>query len=221
MNQIISAASLECASSFARRRAEFKTQLYDMFLRFLAASFVCSQLSGCVPIVSHYHTVEVTDARYLHETCGGFGPRTWAYFPVHGIFISLRVPNDFGVIYPKGTIVELDSNELILTSERNGVSTQRVFEIAPRTHGSYGSGIPDELYYMVDPIEGNAHLRSSKDLDTIWASYSTREFMLPTDEDLEHAIIRIPAMTINGIRYDSQELTIVRKTFVGTMPINC
>jgi hypothetical protein len=39
--------------------------------------------------------------------------------------------------------------------------------------------------------------------------------------DVEGASIAIPAMTINGQKYDAQELSIVDGKFVGVVPINC
>jgi hypothetical protein len=39
--------------------------------------------------------------------------------------------------------------------------------------------------------------------------------------DLERAKIVIPAMTINGQAYPSQELSIVNRMYRGIIPVNC
>src|SRR5580698_9192814 len=92
-------------------------------LRPMVAVVICSQI-GCVPIVGSYQRVDVADARYLHGICSSYGPRNWAYFPYHGIFLSLNLSSlNFGVHYPKTTTVELASDEVTVTGSRNGART--------------------------------------------------------------------------------------------------
>jgi hypothetical protein len=71
-----------------------------------------------------------------------------------------------------------------------------------------------------------ANAAKRKEQEIIWASYRARDPNSPdhvagVSLDLENAIITIPAMTINGTGYDSQDLAIVRKKFIGVIPINC
>ena len=59
-----------------------------------------------------------------------------------------------------------------------------------------------------------------------WANFIGRDINEPNrivtvPMDLERAKIVIPAMTINGQTYESQELSIVRKKYSGIIPVNC
>jgi hypothetical protein len=192
----------------------------------VAAVVIYWQCSGCVPIFQNYQRVDVVDARYLHGTCGSYGPRNWAYFPFHGISLSLNLPSlEFGLHYSKTTTVELDSNEVTVSGMRNGAAAAWSARLVPIMHGGLGTD-PPEFAYMVDPITSTTDHRTRKEPDTIWANYSVRDSNMPNrvmaiPQDLESAKIRIPAITINGTKYDSQELTIVRKKYAGVIPVNC
>ena len=82
---------------------------------------------------------------------------------------------------------------------------------------------------MVDPMAPNGksgYHRSSKGRGLTWAYFIGRDIndlnrIVPVPMDLERAKIVIPAMTINGQTYESQELPIVRKTYSGIIPVNC
>jgi hypothetical protein len=64
--------------------------------------------------------------------------------------------------------------------------------------------------------------RTTKGRDFTWANFLAREAPIPAvPHDLEGATIVVPAMTINGQKYGSQELTITRKNYVGVIPVNC
>jgi hypothetical protein len=194
--------------------------------RLIAAPVICLQLAGCVPIFQSYQRVDVADAHYLHGICGSYGPRDWAYFPFHGIYLSLSLSSlEFGLHYPKTTTVELDSNEVTVGGLHNGAPAKWAAKLVPVRHGGLGSD-PPEFAYMVDPITSTTDHRTRKESDMIWASYSIRDQNLANrlvaiPQDLESETIRIPAMTINGTKYESQELTIVRKKYSGVIPVNC
>jgi hypothetical protein len=130
---------------------------------------------------------------------------------------------------PRDDTVEPDTYQLTISGSRHGVPTRLVLKLTPTIHGGWGSGAPTELADMADPTNPtarNSYRRTRKEQDIVWASYSARDPISPNrivgiPQDLEHATIRIPAMTINGTKYDSQDLIIVRKKYVGVIPVNC
>jgi hypothetical protein len=195
-------------------------------LRQIAAVLISSQFVGCVPIFESYQRVDVVDARYLHGICASYGPRDLAYFPFHGIFLSLSLSSlQFGLHYSKTTTVELASDEVTVVGSRHGAPASWSAKLVPIMHGGLGTD-PPEFAYMIDPITSTTDHRTQKEPDTIWASYSIRDRNLPNrivaiPRDMEPATIRIPAMTINGTKYEPQELTIVRKKYSGVIPVNC
>jgi hypothetical protein len=196
--------------------------------RALALLLVSALSSGCVPIVQHYERAETADARYLQGLCGGYGPADWTYYPFHGIFISVTVsPIHLGLHYPTSTTVELDSDELMINGSRQGTSIHLIYRLRPALHAAVGA--PWRFDAMADPMDPAGRYgyhRRSKGRDFTWANFLAHEAAPPdrvvaAPHDLEGATIVIPAMTINGQKYGSQELPITRKNYLGVIPVNC
>jgi hypothetical protein len=203
-----------------RRPARFRVTYAFAFL--LVSALSC----GCVPIVHHYARAETADARYLQAYCGDYGPADWTYYPFHGIFISVSLsPLHLGLHYPTGTTVELDSNEVTINGSRLGTAVHLIYQLTPTLHAALGNGAPWRLDAMADPMDPAGrygYRRTTKGRDFTWANFLAREAPIPAvPHDLEGATIVVPAMTINGQKYGSQELTITRKNYVGVIPVNC
>jgi hypothetical protein len=201
-----------------------------LFTRAFATLVTCYLSSGCVPISEQYQRAEVPDAVYLQGLCGGSGAPNWTYYPFHGIFISVSLsPLQLGLHYPPGTTVELDGDIVTFGGWRQNEPIQLAVHLSPAIHAALGNGAPEEFDAMTDPMNPggkSGYHRSSKGLGLVWANFIARDAntpnrIVPIPVDLERAKIVIPAMTINGQRYESQELVIVRKKYSGLVPVNC
>jgi hypothetical protein len=185
----------------------------------------CSVLSGCAPSWEHYQRVEAPEAVYLRSECGGFGPRNYAYYPYHGIFISVSLsPLQLGLHYPAGTTVALSGDTVTISGSRQNEPIEYAQHLRQASHGTLGNGTPGEFCAMTDPMdpEGRHGYRCpSSGHDLTWSYFVGRDKNSSVPTNLEHAKIIIPAVTINGQTYESQELSIVGKKFVGVVPINC
>jgi hypothetical protein len=201
-----------------------------IFGRALAALLMCVSFSGCVPVGMQYQRAEAPGAVYLRGLCGGSGAPNWAYYPFHGIFISVSPrPMSVGLHYPPGTTAQLDANEVTLSGWRQNELFTLTIHLAPADHRAMGNSTPEEFDAMVDPMNPNAKIytsRSSKGRGLIWANFigvnvDNPHHVVIVPEDLDRAKIVIPAITINGEVYGPQELPIVHKQYVGVIPVNC
>lgn len=187
---------------------------------------VLSLLTGCVPIYQRYQRVEVADASYLYGTCRSYGPRDWAYIPLNGIFVSLSLTTpEFGVHYPKETTVILDSDEITVTGSRNGLPVTWRATLVPNRHGGFQSD-PVEFDYMIDPITLRSTRPTQGKPEIVWASYrmvdpGSPNHIVQVPQDLEQAVVSVPAMTINNTKFKATDLSIVHRKFVGVIPVNC
>jgi hypothetical protein len=195
-----------------------------------AALFTLLIFSGCIPVSMHYQRVEEPQAAYLQGLCGGSGPPNWAYYPYHGIFNSVSLsPVQVGLHYPHGTTVRFESDALAITGSRNNKPVAIAVKLTAAVHAALGNSAPEQFDGMMDPMDPtrkSGYHRSSKDGDQTWANFIGRDADNPdrtvlVPMDLEHVKIVIPAMTINGQTYQSQELSIERKTYTGIIPVNC
>jgi hypothetical protein len=188
-----------CRNATATRRWSRLGALTGPF----AALMACCLFSGCVPVSEHYQRAEAPDAAYLQGLCGGSGAPNWAYYPFHGIFVSVSLsPLQVGLHYPPGTTVRFERDALTI------------------------SGWFDAMLDPMAPSRKSGYHRSSKGRGLTWANFIGRDINEPNrivtvPMDLERAKIVIPAMTINGQTYESQELSIVRKKYSGIIPVNC
>lgn len=196
----------------------------------LIALLACSLAAGCVPLSEHYQRVEVADATYLQGLCGASGPPDWAYYPFHGIFISVSLaPLQLGLHYPQGTTVTLDGDIATITGLRQNEPIKWSTLLTPAKHAALGNDAPEEFDAAIDPLDPSgksAYHRSSKGLGFTWANFIGRDphapnRVQPTPKDLEGAKIVIPPIMINGQKYQSQQLPIIRKSYTGVMPVNC
>jgi hypothetical protein len=196
----------------------------------IAFFLACSLLSGCAPYWEQYQRVEAPEAVYLRSECGGFGARNYAYYPYHGIFISVSLsPLQLGLHYPAGTTVALSGDTVTISGSRQNEPIEYLQHLRQASHGTLGDGTPGEFCAMTDPMdpEGEHGYRCpSSGRDLTWSYFVGRDKnssnqILAVPTNLERAKVIIPAVTINGHTWESQELSIVGKKFVGVVPINC
>lgn len=206
--------------------------LLSLRLSVFTGSFVmaCCSISGCVPVSQHYERAEAPDAVYLQGLCGGSGPPNWAYYPFHGIFVSVALsPLQVGLHYPPETTVSFESNALTITGWRDNMLVTIPAQLSAAVHDVFGNSAPEQFDAMFDPLAANGrsgYRRSSAGRGLVWANFIGRDTNAPSRSvtipmDLERAKIVIPAMTINGQAYPSQELSIVNRMYRGIIPVNC
>jgi hypothetical protein len=190
-------------------------------------------LNGCVPYVSSYPKIEVADAIYLHSGCQSeLGPHSMVYYPFHGIHISIDMYGSrLGLHIASGTVVELNGKTLKIDGLIGTTPYQATPNLKAFSHASFGVGYaPAWFMESIDryttpdnfgPLEGGGNGKY-----LLWYLYlfvkpdGSRElFLLP--KGLTEGSIEIPAMTINGQRYESQKLTFKRESFIGVAAVNC
>jgi hypothetical protein len=173
-----------------------------------------------------YEQIQVPDARYFKSICyHSFGPSSVAYYPFHGIFISLDVTNfvELGLHLPAGTTVELDGHTVRITGSADS--------------GPIDTTIPIQAAQR-DPLEFSAHdtftsadnfgplLGDTSNGRDLWYSFIsvTSEpvpHFIPTPSGLIRGTVELPPITINGQSYDAQSIPFERRVHTEISPINC
>jgi hypothetical protein len=108
-------------------------------------------MSACVPITASYERIEAPDARYLRVVCrGSVGPPSTAYYPFHGIFISLNFSStEFGLHVPKGLTVQLNDDKIHIKGFSKTAQFGKTVNISAFRQGSSGNGDPPEFRALV------------------------------------------------------------------------
>lgn len=195
--------------------------------------FASILLAGCVPYVTSYPKVEAPNADHLHLGCQSeLGPNSTAYYPFHGIYISIDIrASHFGLHIPSSTVVELNGKTLDINGSIGTTPYRATLNLEAASHASVGAGYaPAQFMEIIDhyttpdnfgPLEGGGNGKY-----LLWYLYLLRDPQYPRQikiipKGLTEGTIEIPAMTINGQHYDSQRLTFKRETFVGMAAVNC
>jgi hypothetical protein len=198
-----------------------------------ALFFALILLAGCVPYATTYPRIEVAGATCLHPGCQAeVGTKSMAYYPFHGIYISIDLRDSrFGLHIPSGTVVELNGKAIKIDGLLGKTPYQATLNLRAASHASVGIGYePAQFMESIDhyttpdnfgPLEGGGNGSY-----LLWYLYlfqdqqdARRILFIP--KGLTEGTIEIPAMTINGQHYESQELTFKRETYVGMAAVNC
>jgi hypothetical protein len=191
----------------------------------------CISLSGCIPWVDHYPRVEAPSAVYYRTACSvSNGPPAIAYYPFHGIFVSINVNGTvrLGLHVPKGYSVEVNDPTVRLIEFNGKAPIDSTYQIRAFRHAVYGDPIafhtlpdpyttPDNLGPLIGDGEGvgaRFYLFLS-----IADSDSNRLAMLRGTQ--APGSVRLPSLTINGQRYDPQTLSFIPKSYFGIAWVNC
>jgi hypothetical protein len=188
-------------------------------------------LTACFPMSWTYERIEAPDAKYFKSVCRGtVGPPSTVYFPYHGIYISLNFDyTTFGLHIPEGMTVLLNDNTVKVDGVSKSGPVQKTVHIKVFRQGAAGAIDPPEFsvsapYTSPDslgPFEGRS----------VGNRYVYYLFMGVNDErpdrtvslpiDLTEGSIELPAMTINGQRYDAQILPFRQTKYFEISPVNC
>jgi hypothetical protein len=96
-------------------------------------------LSGCFPYVSSYPKIEAAGATYVHSGCQSEpGPYSMAYYPFHGIYISIDILDSrLGLHIPTGTVVELNGKTVNIDGLVGTTPYQATINLRAVSHASY------------------------------------------------------------------------------------
>jgi hypothetical protein len=188
-------------------------------------------LTACFPMSTTYERIDAPDAKYFKSICRGtIGPPSTIYYPFHGIYISLDYTfTTFGLHIPEGMTVQLADNEITVNGvgKSGAVQTTVHFKAYPR--GAGGNNDPPDFalsatYTSADtlgPFEG----RSVGDRYVYYlfmgADDNRPNRLISPPLDLTEGTIELPAMTINGQRYEQQLLPFKQTKYFEISPVNC
>lgn len=200
--------------------------------RSCVALLVYLGLSGCIPMRNRYEHIDVPDARYFKSSCyHTFGPPSVAYYPFHGIYISLDVTNtvELGLHLPAGTTVELNGDTVHITGSADSGPIDTTIPIRAARHDYVRKGDPLEFrardtFTSADnfgPLLGD-----TSDGRDLWYSFISVtsdpvRHVIPTPSGLIRGTVQLPPITINGQSYEGQSIPFERRVHTEISPINC
>ena len=199
-------------------------------LRLMLLLLGCLIASACVPMSSTYERIESPDALRFKDICRGtVGPPSTVYFPFHGIYISMNFSSTaFGLHIPEGITVQLNDNTVNIDGVSKSGPMQRTVHIKLFKHGAAGNNDPPEFgvssYTSRDdlgPFEGR-----SVGTHHVYYFFMGVDEVLPNRTvslpfDLLEGTIELPAITINGQRYERQTLPFKQTSYFEISPVNC
>ena len=157
------------------------------------------------------------------------GPPSTVYYPFHGIYISLNFSSTtFGLHIPEGMSVQLSDNTITINGNSKSGPVQKTVHFKAFKNSSAGTEPPEfgvaAPYIPPDslgPFEGRS-------VGTRYVYYlflgvdevhPNRTVSLPFD--LLEGTIELPAMIINGQRYELQTLPFKQTSYFEISPVNC
>ena len=187
--------------------------------------------SACVPMSTTYERIDAPDGVRFKNIChGSFGPPSTVYYPFHGIYISLNFTfTMLGLHIPEGMTAKLTDNTIKIEGESKSGHVQKIVHFKAFIPGAAGNNDPPEFsvtapYTSADnlgPFEGRSvgnryiyYFFMGVDED-----HPNRTVSLPFD--LIEGTIVLPAIIINGQRYEPQSLTFKQTKYFGISSVNC
>jgi hypothetical protein len=199
-------------------------------VRSCVAVLVYLGMSGCIPMRYPYEHIDVPAARYFKSTCyHTFGPQSIAYYPFHGIFVSLDVTDTvaLGLHLPAGTTAELNGHTVHIIGSTDSGQIDTTIPIRAAQHDYVRKGDPLE-FSLRDPFTSEDHfgplLGDTNNGRNLWyrfVSVTSEPRRIPTPRELIRGTIELPSITINGQTYEAQSIPFERRVHVEISPINC
>jgi hypothetical protein len=194
----------------------------------------CMELSACVPVSWHYARIDAPNAVYYQNMCHAeFGPPALAFYPFHGIFISLDLIDSvrLGIHVPGGYTVQLNDTSIRIKGQGKGEAFDAVYRIKAFRQESLGNGEPRSFLALPDPFTQPNNFGpltgGAQDDQSIFYLYlgiqnvDSVRVALPPPETLSEGSIELPSLSINGQRFESQTLSFVRKHYFDFVTANC
>jgi hypothetical protein len=196
-----------------------------------AAILLVLLLGGCVPAMSQYARYDVPGAMCLHGSCvGSAGAPTLVYFPFHEIHISLYLLTLLmGVHIPDGVTVQLDDTAVAIAGATENGSYAATFQLAAARHQAIFPRTPREFASHADPYASSTDfgplIGAGQGDNLAWYLFLAADpqdpHLLVRGPKLIKGTIRLPAMTINGKRYEAEDVSFALDTFAGIASLNC
>ena len=199
--------------------------------------FILIFVSGCAPMSGTYNRIDGPNAVYFGQHChGSVGPKSVAYFPYHGIFLSIDINPwiRFGVHVPAGMTAEVLGRTMKITGRTEAGPVQFAAAMKPASIGSFGSVNPPEFmafyastYKDVADNYFGPFTGASKGDRHIWYLFTAfDESQVPrrvvqVPRGLVNGTIELPALAVNGQKFDPEKLSFRRDSYRGFTPINC
>jgi hypothetical protein len=190
-------------------------------------------LAGCVPISWPYERIDAPEARYFKSVChASVGPPSVAYYPYHGIFLSLDITDSLalGLHLPDGTSARLDGNTVRISGTTETGSVDVRLPLRAARQGSLGNGNPFEFSGLPDPYSSpdnfGPFLGASKNGRYVWHLFISETDIEPirtisTPGGLLRGTIELPPITIGAETYPPQILHFERHVHRELSPANC
>lgn len=215
-------------------------KLIDKLPKYLARVVVCAVIltltpAGCMLLINaHYVSVEAPNAEYLRSACNGTaGFPDIAYYPFHGIFISLQLyPVLIGIHVPDHNVVHLGDDIVVIRGRSPHGLVNMVVHVKVSPHDVFGANWPREFGRMdpfqegrtttLGPLEGGGSAYGSY----LWylfvgTNQDKSKAFISAPGDMTTGTITLPSITVNGMRYPRQTLRFVKKAYSGITSVNC
>jgi hypothetical protein len=178
-----------------------------------------------------YQRIDAPGAVYFKNICRGtVGPPSTVYYPFHGIYISLNFTfTTFGLHIPEGMTVQLNDNTITVKGLSQSGLVKMSVHFKAYLRGAGGNGDPPEFAVTapitsadtLGPFEG----RSAGNRYAYYLFMGTDDNrpnrLISPPFDLTEGTIGLPAMTINGHRYEPQILPFKQMKYSEISPVNC
>lgn len=187
-------------------------------------------LAGCVPVVVKYPYFEVADAMYIHgPALGKLSPPRMIYYPFHNIHISfdLRLLV-LGLHIPAGTVVQINDATIQINAQMDSARYDASFAIRAAPHKWTGFerqflGLPDP-YTTSDnfgPLVGDGDGENLRWYSFVVMNPQDERRLQRTPTGLIRGSVVLPSLTIDGQRFEAQNLSFIERRFAGIECINC
>jgi hypothetical protein len=186
--------------------------------------------SGCVPVAPLFPHFDVPDVVYLtSEDVGSASLPLMAYYPYHGIYISIYLRSlYFGIHVPQGTVVQLDDQTIQLEGTLNAAPYSKTFAVQAAPH-TYVFGMAPQFIKLPDPYTSSNYLGplagAGQGRGSAWYLFMgfrpgepNHDIRIPTA--MSSGTIVLPSMSINGVHYAAQRLPFTQKRVFAISPVN-
>jgi hypothetical protein len=201
----------------------------------VVASLSIVGLQGCVPWRYSYERIQAPQAVYYRSFCrGAAGPPSVVYYPFHGIFISLMADvMSLGLHVPEGTTVQLNGDTVVISGLTKTGPVDATVRIEGFSRASVGNVPPDsrpvaEQFRL--PSDFGQLQGATRHGHFVWYAFNLagqeqatkRLWSMLSSGELTRGTIKLPSMTVNGVRYEEQILSFERAAYFDLFnPVNC
>jgi hypothetical protein len=196
-----------------RFRAEYVAAL-------VVASVSVFVLQGCLPWRYSYDRIQAPQAVHYRNWCrGSAGPPYVVYYPFHGIFISLAEGSTMmGLHVPEGVTAQLNGDAVVISGLTKTGPIEAILHIEGFSRHSLGN-IPPDSRAFAEQFRLPAHFGTlpgaTRGGHFAWCAFhadhpeeqTQRLWSMFNSGELIRGTIKLPPLTIGGVRYEEQILS--------------